>query len=347
MGTLALIGLGSNVGDRKAHLERAVAALAETPGVVLRAVSSYHETTPAGGPAGQGAFLNAAAAVETTLAPRQLLDFCHAIEADSGRVREVRWGERTLDVDLLLFGDETIDEPGLVVPHPRMAVRRFVLAPMTEVAPEAVDPLTRRTVADLLANLDRRPSFVVLLAMPTPVFRRVSEGLAAVGLFEETGSDESYEARTDLLAEPDFFAILDEKAREYEASRWSADIWGDRWVVSDFWFDRLVRDASHRLDGEERDRWRERFAERKSCVIRPTFLVAPPYSLSQIRLWSELNPDDPLGGRDVPVLCPGFDDPAGFLRDRSIDEIFSELERPERIDAIVRETLAACGATRG
>ena len=162
MPELALIGLGSNLGDRLALLDAAVASLRETPGITIRAVSSFHETTPVGGPIGQGAFLNAAAALETTIEPRSLLDRLNAIEQEANRVRTVRWGERTLDLDLLLYGDRMIETPRLTLPHPRMAFRRFVLAPMVEIAPETVDPRTRRTVLDLLRNLDRRPSHVAI-----------------------------------------------------------------------------------------------------------------------------------------------------------------------------------------
>jgi 2-amino-4-hydroxy-6-hydroxymethyldihydropteridine diphosphokinase len=151
MGTLALIGLGSNLGDRKAQLDDAVAALAEARGVVLRSVSRYHETAPVGGPEGQGDYLNAAAVVETTLEPLELLHVLQEIEHRAGRVRAVRWGPRTLDLDLLLFGDEVIATTELQVPHPRMAERLFVLAPLAEIAPEAVDPVTARTIAELLA----------------------------------------------------------------------------------------------------------------------------------------------------------------------------------------------------
>jgi 2-amino-4-hydroxy-6-hydroxymethyldihydropteridine diphosphokinase len=160
--TLALIGLGSNLGDRAATLEAATALLGESPGIVVRAVSSFHETAPAGGPAGQGPFLNAAAALETSEDATALLGRLREIEARLGRVRTVRWGERSLDLDLLLFGDAILDSPDLTLPHLRMAVRRFVLGPLAQIAPEAVDPLTRRTVADLLANLDRRPGVVAL-----------------------------------------------------------------------------------------------------------------------------------------------------------------------------------------
>jgi 2-amino-4-hydroxy-6-hydroxymethyldihydropteridine diphosphokinase len=157
MGTLALIGLGSNLGDRKAQLDAAIAALAKAPACALIAVSRYHETAPVGGPAGQGNYLNAVAAFETTLEPLVLLHLLQEIEQRGGRVRSVRWGERTIDLDLLLFGDRVIETSELQVPHPRMALRRFVLEPLAEVAPLAVNPVTGTSVADMLANLDRAP----------------------------------------------------------------------------------------------------------------------------------------------------------------------------------------------
>jgi len=153
--SLASIGLGSNLGDRRLALEGAIAALTEAPGVVVRDRSSFHETEPVGGPSGQGSYLNAAAVLETTLGPFDLLRLLQAIEARFGRARTVRWSERTLDLDLLLYDDRIIDTPELVVPHPRFSTRRFVLAPLAEIAPGAVDPITNRTVAALLADLDR------------------------------------------------------------------------------------------------------------------------------------------------------------------------------------------------
>ena len=153
MPSVALIGLGSNLGDRVVNLEGAIAALSKTPGVAVLKVSSFHETEPVGGPAGQGKFLNAAAALETTLDPNSLLHVLQEIEERFGRVRTVRWGERTLDLDLLLFDDRIIQTSEIEIPHPRINTRRFVLEPLLEVAPGAVDPITRRTFADILADL--------------------------------------------------------------------------------------------------------------------------------------------------------------------------------------------------
>jgi 2-amino-4-hydroxy-6-hydroxymethyldihydropteridine diphosphokinase len=157
MSSRALIGLGSNLGDRHATLEGAIAALDATPGVRVRRVSAFHETEPVGGPPGQRAYLNAAAALETTLDPLELLHVLQTIEARFGRVRTVRWGERTLDLDLLLFDDRVIQTPALSIPHPRLTERRFVLEPLAEIAPQAVEPRTGRTVSELLGELNRVP----------------------------------------------------------------------------------------------------------------------------------------------------------------------------------------------
>jgi 2-amino-4-hydroxy-6-hydroxymethyldihydropteridine diphosphokinase len=127
----AFLALGSNLGDREAILRDAVAAL---DGVV--AVSPVYETAPVGGPAGQGPYLNAVVELDTRRSPRDLLGVCRRLEAAAGRVRGERWGARTLDVDVLLVGDLVVDEPDLVVPHPRLWERRFVVAPLADLAPD-------------------------------------------------------------------------------------------------------------------------------------------------------------------------------------------------------------------
>ncbi len=129
----AFLGLGSNLGDRVAQLRAAVATL---PGLV--ATSPVYETEPVGGPAGQGAYLNLVVQLDTTFHPDELLEVCRALEADAGRVREERWGPRTLDVDVLWVEGYEVDEPHLQVPHPRMWERRFVLAPLRDLAPDLV-----------------------------------------------------------------------------------------------------------------------------------------------------------------------------------------------------------------
>ena len=128
----AVVALGSNLGNREAHLRFAIERLGES----VVAQSQVFETDPVGGPDGQGAYLNMAVVLETELDPYALLRWLHRIEADAGRERVVHWGPRTLDLDLLFFDDVVITGGNLAVPHPRYAERRFVLAPLSEVAPE-------------------------------------------------------------------------------------------------------------------------------------------------------------------------------------------------------------------
>ena len=144
----AAIALGSNLGDRRAHLDYAVRRLSE----FLRdlRVSSYIDTEPVGLPPAAPPFLNAAAVGETTLSPHALLDALLDIERARGRERPFVNAPRTLDLDLVLFGDAVVEEPGLTVPHPRFRGRRFVLEPLAEIAPGLVDPVSGRSIADLL-----------------------------------------------------------------------------------------------------------------------------------------------------------------------------------------------------
>jgi len=152
--TRAFVGLGSNLGDREALLGRAVAELAATPGVELLAVSPVRETTPVGD-LEQPPFLNAAAALETELGARALLDRLLAIERGLGRRRDParRYGPRAIDLDLLLYGQEQRQARGLTVPHPRLHERRFALEPLHDLDPALVVP-GRGPIQRLLAELD-------------------------------------------------------------------------------------------------------------------------------------------------------------------------------------------------
>jgi 2-amino-4-hydroxy-6-hydroxymethyldihydropteridine diphosphokinase len=151
--TTAYVGLGANLGDREATLRRAVDLLADEAEVEVTRVSRLRETDPVG-VVDQPRFLNGVAAVETSLSPRELLEVLLRIERGLGRVRgETRWGPRTVDLDLLVYGREEIDEPGLRVPHPRLHERRFALEPLAELDPELRVP-GRGTVSQLLARLN-------------------------------------------------------------------------------------------------------------------------------------------------------------------------------------------------
>jgi 2-amino-4-hydroxy-6-hydroxymethyldihydropteridine diphosphokinase len=168
MSKTAFIALGSNQGDRRDFLDRALQALQEWPGITVSLISSYHETEPVGGPPGQGKYLNAAAELRTELEPRDLLRALLEVEQNLGRVRTERDAPRTIDLDLLLYEQLVLDEPDLTVPHPRMHERLFVLRPLAEIAPRVVHPLLQRSIADLLQHAASSQLPEVLPAAPIP-----------------------------------------------------------------------------------------------------------------------------------------------------------------------------------
>jgi len=152
----AYIALGSNLGDRAATIEAARRAMHRPPEIETVRCSPLIETDPIGQP-GQGAYLNGVTEVSTTLRPGELLSVLLSIERSLGRVRnqtDQRWGPRTIDLDLILYSDQIIEQPGLSIPHPRMHERRFVLEPLVHIAPSAVHPVLNATAAELLAALD-------------------------------------------------------------------------------------------------------------------------------------------------------------------------------------------------
>jgi 2-amino-4-hydroxy-6-hydroxymethyldihydropteridine diphosphokinase len=150
---LAYVSLGSNLGDRAAHFAAALAALRAHPAVRVEALSSVYETDPVGPPP-QGPYLNAVVGLYTSLPARELLALLLAIESARGRERDgTRWTARSLDLDLLFYGTETIEEPGLRVPHPRLHERAFVLEPLCELAPGLVHPVLGATIEKLAARV--------------------------------------------------------------------------------------------------------------------------------------------------------------------------------------------------
>jgi 2-amino-4-hydroxy-6-hydroxymethyldihydropteridine diphosphokinase len=153
MSITAYIALGSNLGDRREYLDRALQALRETAGIAVSKVSAYYETAPVGGPPGQGAFLNAAAELQTDLDPDELLRTLLETELKLGRIREVHHGPRTIDLDLLLYGDLVRSTATLTLPHPRMHERLFVLQPLADIAPDLRHPISGMTIRELCNGL--------------------------------------------------------------------------------------------------------------------------------------------------------------------------------------------------
>jgi 2-amino-4-hydroxy-6-hydroxymethyldihydropteridine diphosphokinase len=157
---LCAIALGSNLGQPQQVLEAALHRLDALGGTTVTARSSLYQTAPVGPP--QPDYLNACALLETCLSPQELMAHLLAIEADFGRIRQERWGPRILDLDLILYADQVVNEPDLQLPHPRYRERAFVLVPLVEIAPHWVDPVTGATLLDLCNALDREG--VALLA---------------------------------------------------------------------------------------------------------------------------------------------------------------------------------------
>ena len=150
---VAYVALGANLGDRAGNLRQAIEALRASDDIVVHRVSQNYETPAVGGPADSPPYLNAAAEVETTLSAPELLAQLLEIERQLGRVRRERWGPRLIDLDLLLYGDEVSHAPGLILPHPRLHERRFVLEPLAEIAPDLVHPVQQTRMSELLARL--------------------------------------------------------------------------------------------------------------------------------------------------------------------------------------------------
>ena len=150
---VAYIGFGSNIGDRLARIQNAIHTLSKTEGITLQKISSVYKTDPIGYEA-QAQFLNGVAAIQTNLPPLSLLHTLKDIETIIGRKHRVRWGPREIDLDILIYGDMCLQMEQLVIPHPEMHRRRFVLAPLAEIAPDFVHPILKETIQILLERLE-------------------------------------------------------------------------------------------------------------------------------------------------------------------------------------------------
>lgn len=149
---IAYIGLGSNMGDKIANLKKAIEELGKILGTKVLTVSSFYKTEPVGD-IEQDWFINAAVKLETTLTPRELLNKLLDIEKDLGRVREIKWGPRVIDLDILLYDDLVMDEEGLAIPHPYLHERGFVLSPLAEIAQEVIHPKLKKSISELIKGI--------------------------------------------------------------------------------------------------------------------------------------------------------------------------------------------------
>ncbi|MFO0872077.1 MAG: 2-amino-4-hydroxy-6-hydroxymethyldihydropteridine diphosphokinase [Pirellulales bacterium] len=266
----ALLALGANLGDRAATLAAAVEQLGARPEVACGAVSRWWATQPAGGPAGQGEFLNGAVIVETSLSPETLLDWLQEIERRAGRVRTVPWGPRVLDIDLLLYDDRIVQTHRLEVPHRRLAYRRFVLDPAAEIAAEWRHPRIGWTIGQLAEHARTSPFY---LAVTGPDRERVESIVADV--VAQVGGDwlrDPAQSPADVHERQ-----VRRRAQLSDAARQPRE----RLRISDYWFDEPnpaeVVDAVGVVDGG-----RDEVVMSTLLIPRLVVLIESPDSLSAV-----------------------------------------------------------------
>jgi 2-amino-4-hydroxy-6-hydroxymethyldihydropteridine diphosphokinase len=286
----ALIGLGSNLGDRRQWLDQALQLLSATPGISAVRTSAWHATSPIGGPDGQPDFLNGAAVVETSLPPESLWTRLREIEAALGRVRHQPWGPRTIDLDLLLYDQIAQRTPRLALPHPRMAFRRFVLEPASEIAGQMIHPSIGWSIADLLQHLNTAAPYV---AISGSLFRATQQLANAAAVktrlklieFPQSG-DETMLSGSPSLGLSQTIEFLREQAELLARKTFPSDSCG---AISSFWIEDLVAIGDVLWPGELDELWRS-LAE---TVVRPKLLVVYEATSRQFH-------DEPNSARNTP-----------------------------------------------
>lgn len=286
--SLALIGLGSNEGDRRAALVRALKALDQRPGIAVVRQSRLIETAPAGGPSGQGLFLNAVAVLETTLAPETLLAALHEVEDSLGRRRAIRWGPRTIDLDLLLFDQLVLSTPSLTVPHPRMAWRRFVLEPAAEIAGAMIHPASGWSIARLWEHLRTAKDYLAITGPIAAENTSLSRRLAAAGarwLADPCPGSATVSGSAELAGRTED-AELECLARRARLLASDSPVWQESvpFWVSDFWLDQSLAFVRAWLP---ETRWKPfvaRWEEASRRIVRPKLVVAIEVPTAALRV---------------------------------------------------------------
>ena len=272
-----LISIGANLGDRKRAVRGALQRFNQHPHVQLVASSRLYITKPAGGPLHQPDFLNAAAQLNTSLPPEALLAFLQSIEIEFGRTREQRWEARRLDLDLLLYDSLVSTTASLSLPHPRMAFRRFVLAPAVEIAADMVHPTTGWTIRRLLEHLDHAANYVAITGVCESVKRKLARSIAAALevelLLDPAGglgsAREDDQAGLELDVQLESLRLRARMLQECLQQR-SAD---DVCYVGDYWFGESLVYARLTLAKPDFDGLSSTVNELSSTVIRPKLLV--------------------------------------------------------------------------
>jgi 2-amino-4-hydroxy-6-hydroxymethyldihydropteridine diphosphokinase len=273
---VCLISLGSNLGNRRENLEAAAARLAVHPQIRLLARSMWRETAPVGGPTGQDRFLNGAIRIETSLAPHELLACLQQTEAELGRQRIERWGPRTIDLDLLLYGDLVINTPTLVVPHPRMAWRRFVLEPAAEVGESLIHPTIGWSVARLLVHLNDSAPYIAITGPIAAGKTRLAERLADAIPAKMLPEQPDWSQLDAFYADPTAHAwemeleFIEERIKKVSGTVLQP---AASWVVSDFWFDQSAAFARAWLPAERIAEYLAKYEPSRRAVAAPRLVV--------------------------------------------------------------------------
>ena len=276
--SFCLIGLGANLGNRRETLEAAVARLRQHAALRITAISRWHETAPVGGPPGQPAFLNGALAAETSLPPHALLELLQQVERELGRRPAERWGPRPIDLDLLLYDQLVLATATLVLPHPRMAWRRFVLEPAVEVAGAMIHSTTGWTLSRLLEHLDTAAPYVAITgpiaAGKTELAERLARQSAARLILEplDLAQLEAFYADPAGRAWQTELQFLQQRSRLLAAG---GPPWSDapRLVLSDFWFHQSLAFARVWLAPQQLEEFQRQWESARRRVVRPKLTV--------------------------------------------------------------------------
>jgi len=332
-----LIGCGSNLGKRREQLDLALDLIRFMPGVEMVAVSRYVETRPVGGPPGQSCYLNGACLLETDLEPHDLLGALMAVEHTLERRRDERWGERTVDLDMLLYEDLVLDTPDLTLPHPRMATRRFVLEPSAEIAADLPYPPGACTVRDLLDNISVPHPLIAVVGVPGCGASEVAVAVADATLARLVRRDVPMPMRFGVgshdgmgIDEQPWLAAAKAWQKPLAVADWHDDPHG---TVTDYWLDAIPVVAAGAIPKGSLPRFHDAFDRIARETVAPHVAILLEVSKDELRDRLAFRRREAGRHSDVFADLPGGDavatDDAATI-DREAEALFQLQQRLER-----------------